>query len=341
MSRFKTCLSLLVLGGCALACSDELYARQVPGGYGGSGGSGGSPAPSGTHAGGFGGDPGAGGTSPSGGGGGSGAAGAMASAGAGGTALEPDFDSLPWNTAAEVGFGVARKDSQNPLGNNAFIGYGGYDVTLDEACAWTTALYHATLRSRGVRHLYCVKGPADPSYSTLEIGNSKLAAHLVTRVDATSTFVLVAAHSSGSFVAHEVLAQLANGLDPSEVTLDRVVYFDLDGGQSGLTATSVARLKRAYFVSARNAVTGTNAPNHASMQALGATYANKGGFLELDGSAAGCASGATWCMHMVPILTKPHNPNAADASLDYTDFLGRPVTTAYIEAKAIEAGLTP
>jgi len=295
-----------------------------------------------TSQGGTGGDQAASSTASTGGGAGASAASSASASGSGGSGpVEPDFDTLMWEVDGDVGFGVARKDAQNPLGNNAFIGYGGYDVTRDEACAWTTELYHATLRDRGVRYVYCVQGPSDPSYSKLEIGNSKIAKKLVTQVDETTSFVLVAAHSSGSFVAHELLGQLATGLDPTDVTAGRVVYFNLDGGQSGLDATKVERLRKAYFVSARNPITGTSAPNRATMQNLGATYASKGSYLELDGTNSGCSAGATWCMHMVPILSKPHDPNAATAALDYTDFVNRPVTTAFIGAKAIEAGLVP
>jgi hypothetical protein len=275
----------------------------------------------------------AGGGDPSGAGGGTGAGGNEPTA--------PPFDSIPWEMGTDVGFGVARKDTQNPLGEAAFIGYGGYDVDLDAACAWTRALYEATLRDRGVRYVYCVQGPADPSYSKLEIGNSKIAKHLVPKLAGTSSFILIAAHSSGSFVAHELLGQLGSGYDPSDVTADRIVYFNLDGGQSGLGPDSVGRLKRAYFVAARDATTATSSPNLGTMKALGTAYASAGGYLELDGSGSGCAAGAEWCLHMVPILTKPHDPNGSDVAKDYVDFNGRPVTTTYIDETAAEAGLVP
>src|SRR5690348_2267464 len=53
--------------------------------------------------------------------------------------MAPPFDSIPWETGTNVGYGVARKDSQNPLGNGVFIGYAGYNITLDAAEAWVTA----------------------------------------------------------------------------------------------------------------------------------------------------------------------------------------------------------
>jgi len=151
----------------------------------------------------------------------------------------------------------------------------------------------------------------------------------------------VAAHSSGSFVAHELFAQLAGSLDPASVTGDRIVYFNLDGGQSGLTSESAAYLRKAYFVGARDLAKGTKSPNHGTMSALGSAYAAKGGFLELDATSAGCDAGAAWCVHMVPITSKPHDPGGSDVDADYADFVGRPVVTTYLVATEVEAGLTP
>jgi hypothetical protein len=262
---------------------------------------------------------------------------ASSSTGAGG-AIEPPFASLPWDTGPSVGFGVASKDSQNPLGSAVFVGYAGYGISLDEAEAWVTALYDASLRAHGVRWVFAVQGPADVSYAGLEIGNSKIAAALGAHVDGSTPFILVAAHSSGSFVAHELFSQLAGGLDPSGVTAGKVVYFDLDGGVSGLDATSAGRLRKAYFTSAFDASTATYSPNHASMLSGAASF---GTYFDTDANAAGCQAGAIWCLHMTLVNERPHDPAGASGPLDYTDFAGRPVHHAYVEDHAAEAGITP
>src|SRR5690242_12241804 len=54
---------------------------------------------------------------------------------------EADALSAAWQTGPDVGYGVARQDTHNPIGNNVFIGYAGYNVNRDAACAWTKALY--------------------------------------------------------------------------------------------------------------------------------------------------------------------------------------------------------
>ncbi len=249
--------------------------------------------------------------------------------------------SLPWSTGPEVGHGVAFKDTKNPDGENLFIGYAGYEVDLASAEAWVEALHERALAARGVRYLWAVQGPKDILYSSAEIGNSRIAATLLPLVGPKTRFVLVAGHSSGSFVAHELLEGLAGGMDPSGLTAGRIVYFDLDGGGSGLTPRAVGRLRRAYFVGARDAATGTRSPRLATMRLLGATYASAGGYLESDASEAGCRAGAEWCVHDALITTLPHEAQRGGSRLDYADFAGRRPCQSWIDAKADEAGLAP
>jgi hypothetical protein len=253
----------------------------------------------------------------------------------------PDPASLPWETGPQVGHGVAFKDTENPAGENVFIGYAGYRVSLASAEAWVEALHEASLAVRGVRYLWAVQGPDDHTYSNREIGNKSIAGNLLPLVGEATRVVIVAGHSSGSFVAHELLEQLAGGMDPRGVTAGRIVYFDLDGGASGLTLRSVGRLRRAYFVAARDGSTGTDSPRLPTMRSLGATYAFAGGYWQDDASDSGCHAGAQWCVHDALITTRPHAPANASAELDYSDFTGRDACHSWIDAKAEEAGLRP
>jgi hypothetical protein len=251
---------------------------------------------------------------------------------------ETDIDLIPWQEGDTVGYGVARKDTDNPAGNNFFLAYAGYNISLDAAKVWATALYRAELRQRGVKHLWAVQGPDTASYSNFEIGNSKIVAAMLPLVDASTHFVLAVGHSSGSFVAHELLEQVQNGHDPSGITNNLIVYFNLDGG-GGLSAAATQRLRRGYWVAAHSADGDTWSPNASDMQALGAANAASGGYWEYDASGSGCHAGASWCLHMTLINTLPHNPDGADGNADYSDFANRPVSTGYIGAKAVEAGL--
>lgn len=251
----------------------------------------------------------------------------------------PAFDDIPWVTGDEVGYGIAYKDSMDPSAQSVFIGYAGYPFPLDASQSWVTELWHARLAELGVRHVYAVQGPADVPYSQLEIGNSKIAEALPEQLGPDG-FVLVAAHSSGSYVAHELFQQLAGGLDPEGVTFDRVVYFNLDGGLAGIDGAVLGHLRRAYFVSAFDGSTGTGAANLDAMAYAGDMWPGEGGYVEVDASGSGCAAGAPWCLHMAVINSLPHDPWASDV-VDYFDFDGRPVVTEYIDAKAADAGLLP
>jgi hypothetical protein len=253
----------------------------------------------------------------------------------------PDPTTLRWETGLQFGRGVAFKDTKNPAGENLFVGYAGYRVSLASAEAWVEALHEASLAARGVRYLWAVQGPNDRTYSNLEIGNTRIVATMLPLVGPRTRFVVVAGHSSGSFVAHELLGRLAGGMDPEGVTAGRVVYFNLDGGASGLTVRSVGRLRHVYFVAAHDGATGTDSPRLATMRSLATTYASAGGYWQDDASDSGCQQGAQWCVHDTLITTRPHAPTSASAQLDYSDFTGRPASHGWIDAKADEAGLHP
>lgn len=248
--------------------------------------------------------------------------------GGGSTEEAPDFDSIAWSTGEQdVGYGIATKDTQNPLGADVFVGYAGYGISLEASEAWVRELYRSTLRDRGVRYVYAVQGPESVAYTELEIGNSKIAAALQTRVGPDSVVVL-AAHSSGSYVAHELIRQLASGLDPTGVTEDKVVYFNLDGGSSGLTMDGVKRLRAAYFVAARDG--STYSPNNSTMLGASATFPDDSEYILLDVAGSGCAVGGVWCVHSTLINTLPHDALNGAGELDYMDFEQRPVNTEYL-----------
>ena len=249
----------------------------------------------------------------------------------------PEFDDVPWQTGDDIGYGVAYKDLLDPNAHNAFIGYAGYPFPLDASQSWVRELWLARLRELGVRHVWAVQGPATVGYVNLEVGNSFIAAKLGEVLDDESK-VIVAAHSSGSYVAHELLGQLEGGLDGNGITADKLVYFNLDGGTSGLYDAAVQRLHRAYFVSVYDNNTGTSAPNRDAMQYLDSQWHANGGYLELEGNGSGCNAGAQWCLHMVVINQLPHDPYDSDV-IDYYDFVDRPVVTSYIDMVADDAGL--
>lgn len=238
----------------------------------------------------------------------------------------PDIDSIEWSTGTSIGFGVAFKDTKNPLGDSAFIAYGGYGVDLIPAELWATALYRATLASRGVRYLWAVQGPAQADYSGKEIGNSKIAAALIPLVLPSMHFVAIAAHSSGAFVGEELLNQLASGEDPTNATNKLIVYFGLDGGGDA-TKAAIDRLRSATFVTSHDGT--THSANYDAMVSLASDFSENATFFDNDATSSGCDPGADWCVHMTLINTRPHDPTTLDVLADYSDFAGRPVCTSY------------
>ncbi len=244
----------------------------------------------------------------------------------------PDFASLPWQT---IGTGITFKDSHNPGGESVFIGYAGYGVTEAEAQAWMTALYTADLEQRGVRYVYAVRGPDDVEYANKEIQNTHLVAHLLPEVSTTTGFIAIAGHSSGGWVACELLQQLYDqGLDPTGATSGKTVYYDLDGVESCLDTTIVHHLRALYFVSAHTSVGAGGYSLNATFMMMGAMMFG-GKFLLYDASNSGCEPSADLCLHVTLVNTRPHDPSTGTPS-DYGDFATRPVNRWYLATTATE-----
>jgi hypothetical protein len=233
-----------------------------------------------------------------------------------------------------VGLGVSYKKTGD--GDAVFIAYGGYSVKDEWSRAWTTELHKQKLKALGVGHLYAVKGPNDAGYNAREIANSKLAAHLLAGRAAAAPFILVAAHSSGSYVAHELLADLYRTnapLDTAGATRGKVVYANLDGGGAGLDQHIVGQLRRVAFVYAEDTKLGAGrSANAGAAESLGAAYGHT--TLRIVDDHSGCHSGARWCLHDMLVTTRPHDPDRFDLARDYTDFAGRPVQVGWIDALA-------
>ena len=226
----------------------------------------------------------------------------------------------------QVGTGVAYQ--QVNTGTAIVIAYGGYSARLSYSAAWASELVDAKLGAADVGHIFAVRGPADPAYSAREIANTKLRAKLATIDDGTSP-IYVVAHSSGSYVAHELFAQVNAANRP---LLARMSYANLDGGGSGLTSSIVSALDHVAFVYARDPSLASGlSKNTSTMRALGRAYAPNAAPFEVTVPATGCQSGAGWCLHDVVITHKPHNPTTFDLARDYTDFVGRAVTTEYLD----------
>jgi len=236
---------------------------------------------------------------------------------------------VPWQT---IGTGVNFKALQ--AGTNVFIVYGGYTAKDAWVEGWSDELYRARGKALGIGQLYAVRGPNQSGYANQEIGNSKLAAHLGAGRAAAAEKIVIVAHSSGTFVADELLGQLRTGAGgvPAD-TLGKTTVFNLDGG-GGSDSATLKKLANLYFVYACDAAIGRCSHNAESMKASGQTWASLGGPIKVIADGSGCsasAAGGLWCLHDTVVTTRPHNAAMYDLANDYTDFKGgRKVVTSYL-----------
>ena len=141
--------------------------------------------------------------------------------------------------------------------------------------------------------------------------------------------IIIVAHSSGTYVAHELLGQLTRHGDTG--VLARIGYANLDGGGSGLTDGIIESLHAMTFTYAHDPTLSSGlSENNSTAKALGQAYAPKATTFEVTVPGTGCASGYGWCLHDVLVTHRPHDPHHYDLADDYTDFDGRPVTTEYL-----------
>jgi len=251
-------------------------------------------------------------------------------AGAGADDFDPLVDGKADGLAPEwtvVGRGVAYHRVN--AGNAILIAYGGYSAKLAYSTAWATELVDAKLGAADVGHVYAVQGPADPGYNAKEIQNTRLRAHLKT-IDNGAAGIYVVAHSSGSYVAHEMLGQMVRA--STFGALARIAYANLDGGGSGLTDELVDSLREITFVYAHDPTLASGlSQNSSTAKALGDAYAPHATAFEVVVPSTGCVNGAGWCMHDVVITHRPHNHTTFDLAHDYTDFVNRTATTEYLD----------
>lgn len=238
--------------------------------------------------------------------------------------------------------GVAYAEAADAVGNEVFVGIGGWTIMRTMVDSWVGALYDPWLRAIGVRHLYSIKGPNDIGFQAREIPTLELARHLLTVVQTIpdSSQITVVGHSSGAFVAHALFQDLYDegGADSTHLTDDRIDYFVLDTSIGtvvpavDLTDTSAARLGHIYAVYAESGNLKSLSP--AEMEALSVRYGPKSSLIRVDASASGCI--ASWCLHMSLINQKPYKINSYDTR-DYSQInQEHPVQWEYLRVIGVD-----
>lgn len=206
-------------------------------------------------------------------------------------------------------------------GENIAVLFGGWTGTAAAVKAWAEGLaYHARppLASFAVGTLYSVPGPYDSGYGKREHALDALAASIAkTAADRGTNLIIVAAHSSGAFVADAALAALAK---KNPDLLPKVVYFKLDGGwASDFKPAQVAKLGGMYCVAAKCG--SVSSRNYGAMvQGCKAPSGGKAKVITVSAQQTGCK--APNCCHDALITTRPHDPNNFSVVKDYSDFAG-------------------
>lgn len=243
----------------------------------------------------------------------------------------------------KLGKGINYGVTNNQSGNDIAILFGGWQAKQEWVNKWCEELFKAKLKDLRVQHLLTVKGPDQVCYTTKEIDLITLAGFVKNIIYATYFIdkVIVIAHSSGSFVAHEFLNLMygSNGIAKDSFYVNKVYYFNLDGGIGDLDCgvqidTSVIKnIKKIYAVAVYDSLSNSYSANYETMLKLSKMFEEKSDLILLNSNGSGCLD--KWCLHDVVINIVPHNSKKYDLEKDYQFFDDkRKVQTKYLEVLA-------
>lgn len=211
-----------------------------------------------------------------------------------------------------------KKISAEAAGGTILIAYGGYGADEPGTKNWAGALAAAG----GFNYAVAVKGPALADYSDHKKKKAnELLIKALTAMPVTK--IVISAHSSGTYVAHELLAMLA--LKENSALPGKTVYYDLDGATC-LICPKLSAASAGFKFTCVGARQGAlKSPNYASVKACGQAH-----FLSLDFNA-GCTG--AWCLHACLINTAAAAIDANRPSVPryYAD-PGLSVASGYLES---------
>ncbi|WP_337866761.1 hypothetical protein [Ignavibacterium sp.] len=238
----------------------------------------------------------------------------------------------------KIGNGVQYTLTENKIGNNILVAIGGWQAKQQWVNKWSEEMFKAKLNELGIQHIFSVKGPDEVCNKNKEINIKALADYIKNIIYATYYVdkVILVAHSSGSFVANDLLNLLygKSGIAKDSFYVNKVHYFNLDGGIGGsgcgekLEDEAINYIVKIYGVAAYDSVSGKYSSNYETMRELSEKYGDKSELIVVDATNSGCND--KWCLHDALIISKPHNPDKYDLEKDYTLFDDeRRVQTAY------------
>jgi len=241
----------------------------------------------------------------------------------------------------KIGQGLNYGVTNNQKGNDILVTIGGWKANQTWVNKWCEELFNVKLKELGVQHLISVKGPDDVCFNLKNDIDIKTLAEFIKNIIYATYFidkVIIIAHSSGSFVAHDLLNFMyaENGIAKDSFYINKVHYFNLDGGIGGkdcgisLDTSAVKHLSNIYAVAVYDSSANLFSANYETMKRFYEMYYSKSELLTISTAESGCVD--KWCLHNAVIINKPHNPNMYDLEKDYQNFNDtRKVQTDYLK----------
>lgn len=201
---------------------------------------------------------------------------------------------------------------------NILITFAGWSVKQSWADNWARELFLNSREILDAECVYSVRGPEKADFSSKDINCDTLGSNLLQLQHVGN--IIVIAHSSGSFVAHDFFQNLLKN-DVIGLLKNKIYYFCLDGGigenNTELTNDVVGYLKYIYAVYAFDSKTYSYSANKDDMQLLQKRFADKCKCIEVDAICSECEKNAKWCLHDALIAITPYNKKSFDLENDY------------------------
>lgn len=236
--------------------------------------------------------------------------------------------------------GVSYTNTEPTVNQNITLCLGGWTVKKEWVETWAENLYQAKLKEQAFGHLYAIKGPDQVFYDSLEIDMIAVVNHFIAVFKRAyelnhAVEIIVIAHSSGSFVAHNFFLHLFKTLPADSKIRKRIRYFNLDGdsgtghSEIELTENIATNLAKIYAVAAFDKSANIFSPNQNAMLAIDSAFADKSKYIEVLFENTGCTG--KWCVHELLINMQPYNPESFDLEKDYNEInSSHPVCTEYL-----------
>lgn len=204
-------------------------------------------------------------------------------------------------------------------GKNILITFAGWSVKLEWAKNWSKNILKA--KKLNNYNLIAVKGPNDVFFKNKDdISITLLVDELKNNFSLVDTIVVVA-HSSGSYVAHNFFNELIKS-DAAKNFKKKIIYYNLDGGigdsvkNTYLTEDVASYLNKIYAVYVYDKYSNIYSPNYKEMQEISKTYSNTKE-IKLVPDFQICNQNAKWCLHDYLINLYPFNKDKFDLEKDY------------------------